>query len=115
VRQDELFAEQALRPAYERQSHTDTLPRSSGVAVTERVFPVLFIVSWHRHAGATSLSLVAAENQVLAWYAGQLSHFVNWRRSTLSTEPVEYGWWLEKRIRTIEAFAPPTGVVKRHP
>jgi 2,4-dienoyl-CoA reductase-like NADH-dependent reductase (Old Yellow Enzyme family) len=26
----------------------------------------------------------------------------------------EYGWWLEKRIRTIEAFATPTGVVKRH-
>jgi len=25
----------------------------------------------------------------------------------------EYGWWLEKRIRTIEAFATPTGVVKR--
>jgi hypothetical protein len=56
------------------------------------------------------LSLVAAENQVLAWYAGQLSHFVNWRRSPMSTEPVEYGWWLEKRIRAIEAFDPPTGV-----
>src|ERR1700709_1178477 len=26
----------------------------------------------------------------------------------------EYGWWLEKRIRTIEGFASPTGVVKRH-
>ena len=26
----------------------------------------------------------------------------------------EYGWWLEKRIRTIEGFATPTGVVKRH-
>src|SRR6478735_5409244 len=25
----------------------------------------------------------------------------------------EYGWWLEKRIRTIEGFATPTGVVKR--
>ena len=25
----------------------------------------------------------------------------------------EYGWWLEKRIRTIERFATPTGVVKR--
>ena len=24
----------------------------------------------------------------------------------------EYGWWLEKRIRTIEGFATPTGVVK---
>jgi 2,4-dienoyl-CoA reductase-like NADH-dependent reductase (Old Yellow Enzyme family) len=27
--------------------------------------------------------------------------------------PPEYGWWLEKRIRTIEGFATPTGVVKR--
>jgi 2,4-dienoyl-CoA reductase-like NADH-dependent reductase (Old Yellow Enzyme family) len=25
----------------------------------------------------------------------------------------EYGWWLEKRMRTIEGFATPTGVVKR--
>jgi hypothetical protein len=44
VRQVEFFAEQALRPAYERYSHTDTLPRSSGVAVAARVFPVFFIV-----------------------------------------------------------------------
>jgi len=26
----------------------------------------------------------------------------------------EYGWWLEKRMRTIEGFATPTGIVKRH-
>jgi len=26
----------------------------------------------------------------------------------------EYGWWLEKRMRTIEGFATPTGVVRRH-
>ena len=25
----------------------------------------------------------------------------------------EFGWWLEKRIRTIETFATPTGIVKR--
>jgi hypothetical protein len=25
----------------------------------------------------------------------------------------EYGWWLEKRIRTMEGFATPTGVVTR--
>ena len=25
----------------------------------------------------------------------------------------EFGWWLENRIRTIEAFATPTGAVKR--
>jgi hypothetical protein len=45
VRQGEFFAEQALRPAHQRQSHTDTLPRSGAVAVAERVFPALFIVS----------------------------------------------------------------------
>jgi 2,4-dienoyl-CoA reductase-like NADH-dependent reductase (Old Yellow Enzyme family) len=27
----------------------------------------------------------------------------------------EYGWWLEKRIRTVEGFATPTGVVTRRP
>ena len=27
----------------------------------------------------------------------------------------EYGWWLEKRIRTLEGFATPTGVVTRRP
>jgi 2,4-dienoyl-CoA reductase-like NADH-dependent reductase (Old Yellow Enzyme family) len=27
----------------------------------------------------------------------------------------EYGWWLEKRIRTMEGFATPTGVVTRRP
>src|SRR5579864_8584313 len=27
----------------------------------------------------------------------------------------EYGWWLEKRIRTMEGFATPTGVVMRRP
>ena len=25
----------------------------------------------------------------------------------------EYGWWLEKRIKTMEGFATPTGVVTR--
>jgi hypothetical protein len=45
VRRGEFFAEQALRPAHQRQSHTDTLPRSGGVAVAARVFPVLFIVN----------------------------------------------------------------------
>jgi 2,4-dienoyl-CoA reductase-like NADH-dependent reductase (Old Yellow Enzyme family) len=27
----------------------------------------------------------------------------------------EFGWWLEKRIRTLEGFATPTGVVTRRP
>jgi hypothetical protein len=39
VKQAEFFAEQALQPAHEPYSHTGTLPRSSGVAVAERVFP----------------------------------------------------------------------------
>jgi 2,4-dienoyl-CoA reductase-like NADH-dependent reductase (Old Yellow Enzyme family) len=26
----------------------------------------------------------------------------------------EYGWWLEKRTRTIKRFATPTGIVKRN-
>jgi hypothetical protein len=25
----------------------------------------------------------------------------------------EFGWWLEKRIRTLQGFATPTGVVTR--
>jgi hypothetical protein len=39
--QGEFFAEQALQPAHEPYRHIGTLPRSSGVAVAERVFPVL--------------------------------------------------------------------------
>ena len=27
----------------------------------------------------------------------------------------EFGWWLEKRIKTMEGFATPTGVVTRRP
>jgi hypothetical protein len=41
ARQGEFFAEQALQPAHEPYRHIGTLPRSSGVAVAERVFPVL--------------------------------------------------------------------------
>ena len=41
AKQGEFFGEQALQPAREPYRHTGTLPRSSGVAVAERVFPVL--------------------------------------------------------------------------
>jgi hypothetical protein len=41
VKQGEFFAEQAPQPAHEPYRHIDTLPRSSGVAVAERVFLVL--------------------------------------------------------------------------
>src|SRR5438445_8033637 len=65
ARQGELFAGQALQPAHEPYRHIGSLPRSSGVAVAERVFPVLWR-AWYRNAGATPLSPVAAGNQVLA-------------------------------------------------
>src|ERR1700688_4006874 len=40
--QDDGFAEQALRPGHDPYRHIGTLPRSSGVAFAERVFPVLW-------------------------------------------------------------------------
>jgi hypothetical protein len=42
VKQGELFAGQALQPAHEPYRHIGILPRSSGVAVAVRVFPVLW-------------------------------------------------------------------------
>jgi hypothetical protein len=65
AKQGQFVAVQALQPAHEPYSHTGTLPRSSAVAVAERGFPRL-IEAWYRNAGATSLSPVAAGNQVLA-------------------------------------------------
>ena len=65
VKQGGFFAEQALQPVHEPYRHIGTLPRSSRVAVAERVFPVLWR-AWYRNAGATPLSPVAAGNQVLA-------------------------------------------------
>jgi hypothetical protein len=62
--QGELLAKQALQPAHEPYRHIGTLPRSSGIAVAERVFPVLW-KAWYRNAGAPSLSPVAAGNQGL--------------------------------------------------
>jgi len=41
VKQRGFFAVQALQPALEPYRHIGILPRSSGVAVAERVFPVL--------------------------------------------------------------------------
>ena len=67
VKQGGFFAEQALQPAHEPYRHIGTLPRSSGVAVAERVVPVLW-KAWHRNADATLLSSVAEGNQVLAGY-----------------------------------------------
>src|ERR1700736_6730601 len=87
ARQGEFFAEQALQPAHEPYRHIGTLPRSSRVAVAERVFPVLW-KAWYRNAGATSLSPVAAGNQGLPLVRRPLSHLANWPPSTISAEPV---------------------------
>ena len=48
---------------------SDTLPRSTGVAVAERVFPVLY-KAWYQNAGTALLWPVGAGNQVLPWSAG---------------------------------------------
>jgi hypothetical protein len=87
ARQDDCFAEQALQPGHDPYRHIGTLLRSSGVAVAERVFPVLW-KAWYRNAGATSLSPVAAGNQGLPWVRRPLSFFANWPPSAISTEPV---------------------------
>ena len=42
MKQGEFFAKRALQPAHEPYRHIGTLPRSSGIAVAERVFPVLW-------------------------------------------------------------------------
>ena len=82
ARQGELFAEQALQPGHDPYRHIGTLPRSSGVAVAERVFPVLW-KAWYRNAGATSLSPVAAGNQVLALVRRRPPYVPNRLRKTL--------------------------------
>src|ERR1700737_3068491 len=87
ARQGEFFAEQAPQPAHEPYRHIGTLPRSSRVAVAERVFPVLW-KAWYRNAGATSLSPVAAGNQGLPLVRRPLSHLVNWPPSAANPEPV---------------------------
>src|SRR5260370_42158404 len=71
--QSEFFAEQALQPGHAPYRHIGTLPRSNGVAVAERVFPVLW-KAWYRTASATSLSPVAAGNQGLPLVRRPLSH-----------------------------------------
>jgi hypothetical protein len=72
VKHDGFFAEQALQPTHEPSRHIGTLPRSNGVAVAERVFPVLWR-AWYRNAGVTPLSPVAAGNQVPALSPAALS------------------------------------------
>jgi hypothetical protein len=69
VKQGELFA--GSKPCSRRMNHTAIsapLPRSSGIAVAARDFPRLMVIESVAtgNAGATSLSSVAAGNQVLA-------------------------------------------------
>ena len=40
-------------------------------------------------------------------------HFNNSIASIISVWSPEFGWWLEKRIRTMDGFATPTGVVTK--
>jgi 2,4-dienoyl-CoA reductase-like NADH-dependent reductase (Old Yellow Enzyme family) len=65
-------------------------------------------------AGQADLIAIGRQSQfnpniALHWAhdLGINSRFENWSP--------EYGWWLEKRIRTLEGFATPTGVVTRRP
>ena len=98
AKQCEFFGEQALQPAREPYRHTGTLPRSCGVAVAERVFPVLQR-AWYRNARATSLSPVAAGNQVLALVRRPLSHFVNWPPSTIRYRTRYVRRFMHQRIK----------------
>src|ERR1700736_4952244 len=69
ARQDDGFAEQALQPGHDPYRHIGTLPRSSGVAVAERVFPVLW-KAWYRNAGARHCRRSQQEIKGYLWYDG---------------------------------------------
>src|SRR5436305_4064365 len=69
ARQGQWFARQAAPPAHQPYRHIATLPRSSGVAVAGRVFPVLW-KAWYRNAGAAHCRRSAQEIKGYLWYAG---------------------------------------------
>jgi 2,4-dienoyl-CoA reductase-like NADH-dependent reductase (Old Yellow Enzyme family) len=64
--------------------------------------------------GQADLIAVGRQSQFNPNIAQHWAHDLGINRKFEDWTP-EYGWWLEKRIRTIEGFATPTGVVKRHP
>lgn len=64
--------------------------------------------------GKADLIAVGRQSQFNPNIAQHWAHDLGINRRFEDWTP-EYGWWLEKRIRTIEGFATPTGVVKRHP
>jgi 2,4-dienoyl-CoA reductase-like NADH-dependent reductase (Old Yellow Enzyme family) len=62
--------------------------------------------------GQADLIAVGRQSQFNPNIAQHWAHDLGLNRKFEDWTP-EYGWWLEKRIRTIEGFATPTGVVKR--
>jgi 2,4-dienoyl-CoA reductase-like NADH-dependent reductase (Old Yellow Enzyme family) len=63
--------------------------------------------------GQADLIAVGRQSQFNPNIAQHWAHDLGLNRKFEDWTP-EFGWWLEKRIRTIEGFATPTGVVKRY-
>ena len=63
--------------------------------------------------GQADLIAVGRQSQFNPNIAQHWAHDLGINRRFEDWTP-EFGWWLEKRIRTIEGFATPTGIVKRH-
>src|SRR6266852_6166615 len=63
--------------------------------------------------GQADLIAVGRQSQFNPNIAQHWAHDLGINRKFEDWTP-EFGWWLEKRIRTIEGFATPTGAVKRH-
>jgi len=62
--------------------------------------------------GQADLIAVGRQSQYNPNIAHHWAHDLGINRKFEDWAP-EYGWWLEKRIRTMEGFATPTGAVKR--
>jgi 2,4-dienoyl-CoA reductase-like NADH-dependent reductase (Old Yellow Enzyme family) len=62
--------------------------------------------------GQADLIAVGRQSQVNPNIAHHWAHDLGINRKFEDWTP-EYGWWLEKRVRTMEGFATPVGVVKR--
>jgi 2,4-dienoyl-CoA reductase-like NADH-dependent reductase (Old Yellow Enzyme family) len=63
-------------------------------------------------SGQADLIAVGRQSQFNPNIAQHWAHDLGLNRKFEDWTP-EFGWWLEKRIRTIEGFATPTGAVKR--
>ena len=62
--------------------------------------------------GQADLIAVGRQSQFNPNIAQHWAHDLGINRKFEEGTP-EYGWWLEKRIRTMEGFATATGVVRR--